>query len=188
MLRPRAYLAGPEVFLRDAMEISRRKRELCERHGVVGVSPLDGEPSGATPRARGLSIHRANEHLIRDCDLLIANVTPFRGPHMDPGTAYEIGFMRALGRSVLAYTNCAPDLAVRLEARGPVRDRPDGEREDAEGLLVEDFGFAENLMIDGAVVASGIEVERHACARIEDLYRDLTAFERCVVSARALTR
>jgi nucleoside 2-deoxyribosyltransferase len=35
------YLAGPDVFLHDAVEIGRRKVELCRRHGLTGRSPLD---------------------------------------------------------------------------------------------------------------------------------------------------
>src|SRR5258708_1028231 len=38
---PAAYLAGPEVFLPDAAEIGRRKKELCRRHGFEGLYPLD---------------------------------------------------------------------------------------------------------------------------------------------------
>jgi nucleoside 2-deoxyribosyltransferase len=35
------YLAGPDVFLPDAVEIGRRKVEICGRHGLVGLYPLD---------------------------------------------------------------------------------------------------------------------------------------------------
>ncbi len=35
------YLAGPDVFLHDAVDIGRRKVEMCKRHGLVGLYPLD---------------------------------------------------------------------------------------------------------------------------------------------------
>ena len=35
------YLAGPDVFLPDAMEIGRRKAAICARHGLTGLYPLD---------------------------------------------------------------------------------------------------------------------------------------------------
>jgi nucleoside 2-deoxyribosyltransferase len=35
------YLAGPDVFLPDAVDIGRRKAELCTRHGLIGLYPLD---------------------------------------------------------------------------------------------------------------------------------------------------
>ena len=51
---------------------------------------------------------------MRSCDLLIANCTPFRGVSMDVGTAFEIGFMRALGRPVFGYSNTPADYAARV--------------------------------------------------------------------------
>jgi nucleoside 2-deoxyribosyltransferase len=38
-MKRRVYLAGPEVFLRNAREIVARKRAICERHGLIGVFP-----------------------------------------------------------------------------------------------------------------------------------------------------
>jgi len=35
------YLAGPDVFLPDALEVGKRKREICARHGLRGLFPLD---------------------------------------------------------------------------------------------------------------------------------------------------
>ena len=34
------YMAGPEVFLPDAITIGQRKRDICERHGLTGLYPL----------------------------------------------------------------------------------------------------------------------------------------------------
>jgi nucleoside 2-deoxyribosyltransferase len=42
---------------------------------------------------------------MQSCDALIVNLTPFRGPSADVGSAYEMGFMRALRRPIFAYTN-----------------------------------------------------------------------------------
>ena len=97
---------------------------------------------------------------------------------MDPGTAYEIGFMRALDRPVFAYTNCPGSLIDRLE---PLTPRPDsGDREDAEGFLAEDFDMADNLMMAAAVKHLEIAVSP---APLDEL----KAFTRCVaVTARAL--
>jgi nucleoside 2-deoxyribosyltransferase len=50
------------------------------------------------PAERGLSISRCMEPIIRNCDGMTVNLTPFRGPSADAGSAYEMGFMRALGR------------------------------------------------------------------------------------------
>jgi hypothetical protein len=37
---------------------------------------------------------------MRSCDAIIVNLAPLRGPRADAGSAYEMGFMRALGRAV----------------------------------------------------------------------------------------
>ena len=102
MTPPRIYLAGPDVFLPDAAAVFDAKRKLCIDYGFVGVAPVDSETdlSLLPKRAAAMQISADNEDLIRSCNLLIANLTPFRGPSADVGTAYEIGFARALGLQV----------------------------------------------------------------------------------------
>ena len=39
--RPRVYLAGPDVFLPDALAVGEAKKRLCADHGLEGVFPLD---------------------------------------------------------------------------------------------------------------------------------------------------
>lgn len=192
MHRPRIYLAGPEVFLADAVALGEAKKALCARHGFTGCFPLDNELDlGAlSPREAGLAISRANEALMRRCDLIIANITPFRGPGMDPGTAFEIGFMRALNRPVFCYT--ASDLlhaerAARW-AGGAVRERPGAGVEDADGLLIENFGMVENLMIDGAVADSGGCIIVPDSAEPQPDHHDLGGFENCLKAAAAVLR
>ena len=63
----RVYLAGPEVFLSNAREIGALKRAICERHGLIGVFPADGEdpPDPALSLSeRGLAISRAMERVM----------------------------------------------------------------------------------------------------------------------------
>ena len=97
------YLAGPDVFLPDAVEIGRRKVEIAA-HGVTGLYPLDNRVDLAAPDA-SLQIFRANEAMMAVADTIIANLTPFRGPGADPGTVYELGDMAARGKFCLAYSN-----------------------------------------------------------------------------------
>jgi len=35
------YLAGPDVFLPDAIELGRRKADICARLGLSALYPLD---------------------------------------------------------------------------------------------------------------------------------------------------
>lgn len=183
--RPRIYLAGPEVFLPNALEVGRAKVELAAQAGLEGVFPLDAalDLAGLPKLEQARRISLANEALMHSCDGLIANLTPFRGASMDAGTAFEVGFMRALGRPVLGYTNVAHDYRPRAEAvraRGPA---PGGDC-DAPDVEVEDFGLAENLMIEIAIIESGGMVVRYAAT--DNRMDDLTGFAACLDQARVL--
>ncbi len=182
----RVYLAGPEVFLPDALEVAAAKKRVCAAHGLEGVFPLD-TPEAAPPAERPywLRIYLGNEAHIRSCGALIANLTPFRGPSADVGTVYELGFMRALGRPVAGYSNVAADFLARTRGLlgDAARPRADGGFEDAEGMGLEDFGLGDNLMVDGGIEAAGGVFERADAAG--DRWRDLAAFERCVARIAA---
>src|SRR6476646_10390537 len=183
----RIYLAGPEVFLANACEIGARKRAICERHGLIGVFPVDEEDAcdPTLPLAeQGLAISRAIERVMRDCDAMIVNLTPFRGPSADVGSAYEMGFMRALGRPIFAYTNDARPFFDRVAAScgGTVRVRPTGEHEDPDGMAIEPFGLHDNLMLAGGGIVSGGCIIAESTPHAER-YTSLVAFERCVVRA-----
>jgi nucleoside 2-deoxyribosyltransferase len=179
---PRIYLAGPEVFLPDALEVGSKKAALCGRHGFEGVFPLDAglDMAGLARQEQARAISAANEGLMRGCNALIANLTPFRGVSMDAGTAFEVGFMRALGRPVLGYTNVAADYRARSEQyRRAAPGLPDADAPDVE---IEDFDGTENLMIEAAIVASGGIVVRRSVAAGQEM-RDLAGFEACLVQA-----
>lgn len=178
----RVYLAGPEVFLATARQAGARKRAICARYGLIGVFPGDEEhpPDPALPRPeQGIAISRAMERAMRRCDAMIANVTPFRGPSADVGSAYEMGFMRALGRPIFAYSNDERSYADRIAAfQGhPLRRRPTGEAEDAGGMAVEPFALFDNLMLAGALAHDRLVTTNTASA---ERYTALLAFERCV--------
>jgi nucleoside 2-deoxyribosyltransferase len=183
------YLAGPEVFLANAREVGGRKRAICTRHGLVGVFPADEEGicDAALPLPeQGLAISRAMERVMQSCDAMIVNLTPFRGPSADVGSAYEMGFMRALRRPVFAYTNDDRPFLDRVAGfcGGTVRLRPSGEHEDPDGMAIEPFELHDNLMLAGGIIASGGCIVAEA-APLAERYTSLAAFERCVAYAAA---
>lgn len=188
--RPKVYLAGPEVFLRKAVEVGAAKVEICARHGLDGKYPLDAslKLDDLTPAQQAYAIARANEALMDQCDAAIANMTPFRGPGMDPGTAYEIGFMRGRGMPVFGYSNHHLPLFERVRKFNPkpLKYRsgsdPTMAFEDAHKLGIEQFGLAENLMLVSAVNDSGAIIVMGRTKR-RNRYTDLAAFEECVKQA-----
>lgn len=184
------YLAGPDVFLPDAVEIGRRKAAICARHGLTGLYPFDNAIDLSAADA-SLQIFKGNEALMDAADAIIANLTPFRGAGADPGTVYELGYMAGRGKLCLGYSNdpaTYADKVARLEGLARV---PDGRLLDREGLLVEDFGLPDNLMMIHALDLHGapLVTPRQAPA---DLWHDLAAFEACVglaaeIAARRLS-
>jgi nucleoside 2-deoxyribosyltransferase len=152
------YLAGPDVFRPDALAWGRSLKALCREYGFEGLFPLDNDaPAGLAGPALASWIYAANIALIRQCDLVMANLDPFRGYEPDSGTAFEVGFAAALGRPVWGYH--APMGTLRDQV--PQLRRPDGVEVDADGQLVEDFGLSRNLML--ACSATIVEGDARAC-------------------------
>lgn len=171
------YLAGPDVFLPDALEIGRRKAAICARFGATGLYPLDNVVDLAASDA-SLQIFRANEAMMNEADAIIANLTPFRGPGADAGTTYELGYMAGRGKACFGYSNDPSAYADRA-TRFTAVTRRDSLLVDAEGLAIEDFGLSDNLMMIHALDLHGGALVAPRVAA-EDLWRDLAAFEACV--------
>jgi nucleoside 2-deoxyribosyltransferase len=175
----RLYLAGPDVFLPDPQARAATLKAICARYGLIGVSPLDslaGEPEEWAAIPEALRIARRNEAHIASCDALVANLKPFRGPSADAGTVFELGFMRALGRPVYGWSNDPTPFAHRTRAFAGTAGGTD-----ADGMQIEDFGLADNLMIEGAIHASGGTLTQIANAHAER-WTDLTAFTACIAA------
>jgi nucleoside 2-deoxyribosyltransferase len=122
---------------------------------------------------------------MRRCDLIIANLTPFRGPSADVGTVFELGFMTALDKPAFGYSNCSQSFVKRLtklSANGP-RRRTDGQLADDQGLAIEDFDMFDNLMLHGALAEGDLFLHQAAAGQE---FTDLTAFEACVKAAKRL--
>jgi nucleoside 2-deoxyribosyltransferase len=179
---PKIYLAGPEVFLPEAREIGLRKKILCEEFGFVGLYPLDHDLAAAPGETMDERIFDGNVGLMGKADAAIFNLSPFRGVNADPGTAFELGFFAALGKPVFAYTNESASLFDRVAAAHGVHGAPDGEFCDARGLLIENFGNADNLMLDCALKAQGRRVLRPDVSAPN--FGDLAGLAACLRQAR----
>jgi nucleoside 2-deoxyribosyltransferase len=80
-------LAGPDVFLPDAIEIGRRKcgifseiySEICVFDDINGLYPLDSVIGLKAADASLNIIFKGNEAMMDAADAIIANLTLFRG-------------------------------------------------------------------------------------------------------------
>jgi nucleoside 2-deoxyribosyltransferase len=133
-------------------------------------APLDSLFKLDSPQAVGHRSFDLMVGLMDSCDLIIANLTPFRGPSMDVGTAIEMGYMHGRGKPVFGYTNVASNYAERVI--------PDG-------FMLEDFGLVDNLMVEGPIHKSGAIVVRTNVPP-DEVYTSLEGFTRCVKQAAGL--
>jgi nucleoside 2-deoxyribosyltransferase len=170
---PRIYIAGPMVFYPDAEERFEQMKRILKDCGLEGCAPLDnqlGLESAAPGRDLARAIYQADEDLMRRVDGAIFNIDPFRrGVEMDAGTAFEVGFCRAMGLPLAGWTVDArpyPEKvrdfmkeAYRLDlAEGTpnASGATSGALRDADGMLVHSEGMYQNLMIEmGIEAASG---------------------------------
>jgi nucleoside 2-deoxyribosyltransferase len=157
--RPYVYLAGPDVFYINAAERGERMKVALAERGMMGLFPLDsGLNSHDFPDQGGfgLAIAAACEARIRQADMGLFNIQPWRGPEADVGTAYELGFMAALGKPAVLYTNDPRPFAERVAAdvhQGEVYRDGQTLRGSRDHMTIEEFeGFADNLMLVGAAV------------------------------------
>lgn len=161
----KVYVAGPDVFLSDAVDQLEHVRDLLASHGMKALIPLDNDEdlNFSDKLDTAQKIYKGNVKMIDQADAVLANIQPFRGDHMDPGTAFEIGYAIAKGKPVYCYTTYAKsEMVNRIE--GTVGD---GRHWDFNGMSVEDFGMTENLMI--TVPARGVyETLLEAVLRLKD--------------------
>ena len=147
--KPTCYLAGPAVFHPAAKALFEYLVEVCAKAGLAALIPVAPDPTITIPADQAAAIRRGNLALIRAADVVIACVSPFRGPGADAGTAWEMGYAEALGKAVVPWCEEAKPYADRV-----VHDQdPDGRRFCKQhGMLVEDFGLVDNLMMTAGAI------------------------------------
>jgi nucleoside 2-deoxyribosyltransferase len=153
----KVYLAGPDVFFRNCGAIFAERSRICRALGLQALIPVDETTTTAA------AIFDSNLALIGSADGIIANLSPFRGPHCDVGTAWEIAYACAKGKPVFAWSTDPRPLIARMRDVGP-------DRRDAGGSLVEDFGLAENPRIALSIAGGKVHASFEAAARAAAAY------------------
>lgn len=152
------YIAGPEVFLPTEKALAHfdNASQLCHRLGMQASVPYD------------LAIKTPEEvlawHLqqMRDADGCVANLDPFRGVGVDDGTAYEVGFMRALDKPVIGYyldRATVQDRVLKYFKRSGHDFMKHNGGIMPDGMIVPSWGLPFNLMIaaePGCLIRGGL--------------------------------
>jgi len=95
--------------------------------------------------------------------------------------------MRAQGKPVFGYSNDGRDYHTRLTSdyyAGDPLERVEGVTRGRDGLMIEDHGMADNLMLDTAIAESGGNLVARDGGDVDRL-GDLAAFREVLVRARA---
>ncbi|CAA7627928.1 Nucleoside 2-deoxyribosyltransferase [Candidatus Terasakiella magnetica] len=147
----KVYLAGPAALHPAAKALLDYLVEECAKQGLEGVGPFTPGPDiQALPAPeRAAAIRQGNLERIRSCDMVVACISPFRGPAACPGTTWEMGYAEALGKPVVVWS----------EEPRPYIDRIPHDRDDdgrvfcrQHGMLVEDFGLTDSLVFTSGAV------------------------------------
>jgi len=145
------YIAGPDVFEKDSIEIGKRYTNLCKDYGFDGLYPLDNIVDFNQPKQKiAKDIFIANKKLIEQCDIVIANINPFRGKEADSGTIWECGYASGLGKKVYAYMDT--NLSYINQFSDAEKKLDNGVVVDNDLKMIEDFDYQINLMIACSVV------------------------------------
>ncbi|KKN85070.1 hypothetical protein LCGC14_0282390 [marine sediment metagenome] len=149
----KAYLAGPDVFRTDSIDHGQYLKKLCEEVGLTGLYPLDNSiPDDLDKASMAQWICQQNMAMLEGADVVIANLSNFRGAEPDSGTVFEVGVAVALGKPVWAY----------FPQQGSMRQqiKTDDNGLCPEAMFVEDFGLPRNLMLACQWAGSSSTVEQ----------------------------
>ena len=155
---PKVYIAGPDVFSPEWSKFATDVKNLCLKRQLEPLfpDPVDFDP--CAPDIPGLTVKGTPEQataifktcveLIQQADFIAANISLFRGPAVDSGTAFEMGYAFALGKPIVVYTKSI-NIPENHDDMKRLRTKH-GAYLCRNGYVVERFGLAANVMVDRA--------------------------------------
>lgn len=158
----KAYMAGPDVFKPNTDQIAETKKAILAERNITGIYPSDTKIDNFSfSKETAAKIFTCNIELMNESDVIVANMTPWRGPSMDPGTITELTYGATKGKLVVgyyegdtkAYTQRVVDYydhQVTGDGSGPIIA--------SDGNSIENFEQEDNLMIPGFIKMSGGEI------------------------------
>lgn len=180
------YIAGPDVFYPKAVEIGEAKKAICAKYGFVGVFPLDLLPNDLFSNPRYNNAQRADIckkaciEGVRSCDIVVANMSPFRGTGMDVGTAAEMAAADMIHKPVYGYSTDSRTYLEKLIATGELVFK-DECYFDQDGQIVENLDRIDNCMVTECcqkiifpddTATTNLEVFEKAIAYIHEKFKE----------------
>ena len=169
-----AYLAGPDVFLPNAVAHAATRVEICRRLGLRGLPPLNEDAeTAATELEVWQAIYEKDVAMMEKSDIIIANLTPFAGASADAGTLIEVGWFLGKGKPIFGYSNTPENFESRMRKQLGAKHAD---------LGIEGFHLPDNLMIVGAVQSGGYPIFLPTDGKARG-FDALDVFEACVKAA-----
>jgi len=138
------YIAGPDVFEKESIEIGKRLVLLCKKYGFEGLYPLDNVVDFSQEKRKiAKDIYDANVSMLDSSDIVIANLSSFRGKEADTGTVWECGYAHAKGKKVYGYMSRDGNYIDQFDSKR----QENGMYWDEEDRFIEDFDHSINLMV-----------------------------------------
>ena len=165
------FLADSNIYYKDCHSRVEANIAFCSEHGFEAFHPLKSNfhaKEGMTPHEMAAAIAQNNLKQLDSCDVLMAELDPWRGCEVDTGVSFEVGYMLAKGKKIYGYMK---DAATTYCTRYPVKtfDEEDGVYRDEQGRRLEEFGLPVNLM----VATNLILVEGGFQDAVKKLYEDM---------------
>ncbi|ADN09033.1 nucleoside 2-deoxyribosyltransferase [Sulfurimonas autotrophica] len=140
------YIAGPDVFEQNSIEIGKKLVKMCKKYGYEGLYPLDNVVDFSQSKHKtAQDIFDANIAMIQKADIVIANLNPFRGKEPDSGTVFECGFAYGLKKEVYGYLSHTCNYLDSFNE--DEKFAKEGYFCDDKKRLIEDFDYPLNLML-----------------------------------------
>jgi len=163
------YFAGPDDYKPDRLERVAAKIKRVEEVGCIGHAPIYPSVDSPNNKVTAFKIAYDNKKLMRQCNVLLVDMTPWLGPSMDRIAAFKMGYMSAqadhTGEVLIIgyYTNefernFAKRVAQEVYHNVGVTFHENGTATDQNGNSFENFGLVDNLMMETAVNKTGGEI------------------------------
>ena len=206
------FIAVPQITPPETIQAMRKAAQAAGFTAVFAQDVALKNPRGTT-NERKLANFYAVCRAMKECDAMMANLTPYLGVEPDPDVIFQLGYMTAQQKPVFSYTNVSKPFYDRVEewnggkfatdqvtgASGNVavlkRDR-DNMRSENMGIKDRDPVLAEadqpdnynNLMLEGPSMLTGSKVLTPSLVRTHvpeaSLYSDLSVFAASLAEAR----